>query len=44
LGSERYVATTSGFGTPYFNGAVDDLAIFNRALTEQEIKELAGRR
>jgi hypothetical protein len=44
LGSERYLAIKGGFGPAYFGGAVDDLAIYDRALIEQEVKELAGRR
>jgi hypothetical protein len=44
LGCERY-QVLKGFGqASYFNGAVDEVAIFGRALAESELKELAGRR
>jgi hypothetical protein len=45
LGSERYwvMHRQSQFGIPYFAGAVDEFCIFQRALTQAEINELAGK-
>jgi hypothetical protein len=36
----RTIAPAYVEGTSYFNGSVDDIAIYNRALTEQEIQNL----
>ena len=45
MGSERYHATKGGVGlNPYYSGAVDELALFNRELTEVEVQKLAGKR
>jgi hypothetical protein len=42
IGSERYWLTHGG-GATYFSGCVDEFCIYNRALTSQQIKSLAGR-
>ena len=47
LGSERYlVLQGKGFNAPvhYLDGAVDEFAFFNRELTAEEVKRLAGKR
>ena len=37
-GAEMDIGKQAGFGNRYFNGAIDDVQIYNRALTESEIK------
>jgi S1-C subfamily serine protease len=42
-GCERYWAKTGrAFGPTYFSGCLDEACIFNRALTTDELKNLAG--
>jgi hypothetical protein len=41
-GSEQYWARKGG-GTPFLNGAIDELCIFKRDLKREEIQRLAGR-
>lgn len=44
LGAERYWATVkAGTGSPHYVGAIDEFAVFGRALTADEIRALAGR-
>jgi hypothetical protein len=42
-GAELYWANVRRFGSPYLAGALDEVAIFNRALSAAEIRRLAGR-
>lgn len=44
LGSERQWVSRPGLGRPYYAGAVDEFCIFNRVLSEDEIRALAGRK
>jgi hypothetical protein len=43
LGSERYWISHASFGDPHFEGEMDELCMFNRALKADEIAALAGR-
>lgn len=42
LGSERYWLMDGSFGNPTWQGAFDELCVFNRALDAKEIASLAG--
>lgn len=43
LGCERYlVQSGSKFGPLYFEGLLDEACVFNRALSSEELKKLAG--
>lgn len=42
LGCERYWLTGIPGGQPYFVGAIDEFAVFDRLLTPKEIADLAG--
>ena len=43
-GRELYWVNIRPFGHPHFDGSIDELAIFDRALTADEVARLAGRR
>jgi hypothetical protein len=43
LGSERYWISHAAFGDPHFEGDMDEVRMFNRALKADEITALAGR-
>lgn len=43
VGVEKYWVNVRSAGQPYFNGCVDEFCIFNRALTRQDVRKLAGR-
>ncbi len=42
LGQERFWMTDVPFGNPTFQGALDELCAFDRVLTNEEIRRLAG--
>jgi len=41
-GAEMAIGRQSDYGNRYFNGLIDEVVIYQRALTPQEIKELAS--